>query len=87
MTRYHKKIPLHILIGNENTCNFLNVQIANKYGCKIQELEPIKVVVGEGFKLDIYSIVKNLSWTIQKTTFTLYMLISLGCYDMVLEIK
>ena len=35
ITGYHKKRPLHILIYSGNTHNFLDTQMAQKYGCII----------------------------------------------------
>ena len=88
VTGYHKKRPLHILVDSGSTHNFLDIQVAKKFGCKIEEIEPLHVVVADGNKLHISTIVRNFTWTIQHTTFeSNIMLIPLGCCDLVLGIE
>nr|KYP48389.1 Retrotransposable element Tf2 [Cajanus cajan] len=85
---YHKKSPLHILIDSGSTHNFLDIQVAKKFGCKIENMDPVNVTVADGNKLRISSIVRNFTWTIQRTTFTSDMLlIPLGCCDLVLGVE
>jgi len=48
-------------------------------------MEPLNVIMANGSKLKISSIVKNFSWTVLQTTFT-YLLFPLGCCDLVLGI-
>nr|KYP60719.1 hypothetical protein KK1_023131 [Cajanus cajan] len=88
ITRYYKKKPLHILIDCGSTNNFLDIQVAKKYGCKIEEREPLSVAVADGSKLTISFMVKGFTWSIQQTTFTSDMLlVPLGCCDLVLGIE
>jgi len=85
---YHKKQPLHILIDSGNTHNFFDTQMAQKYGCVIDTIAPLNVVVADGSKIKISPVVKHFSWTIQHITFTADMLLlPLGCCDLVLGIK
>jgi len=86
--RYYQKKPMHILIDSGSTHNFLDVQVVKNYGCTIEQMQPLNVVVVDGSKISIYSMVKNFKWTIQHTTFTAYMLLlPLGCCDLVLGIE
>jgi len=88
ITGYHKTRPLHILIDSGSTHNFLDSQMAQKYGCIIETIAPLNVVVADGSKITKSSVVKNFSWTIQHTTFTADMLLlPLGCCDLVLGIE
>ena len=51
-------------------------------------MQPLNVVVAEGSKISISSMVKNFKWTIQHTTFTANMLLLLlGCCNLVSGIK
>jgi len=60
ITGYHKKRPLHILIDSGSTHNFLDTQMAQKYGCIIDTIASLNVVVADGSKIKISSVVKNL---------------------------
>jgi len=62
--------------------------MAKKYGCIIDMIAPLNVVVVDGSKIKVSSVVKNFSWTIQHTTFIVDMLLlPLGCCDLVLGIE
>jgi len=62
--------------------------MAQKYGCIIKTIVPLNVVVANGSKIKISSVVKKFSWTIQHTTFTADMLLlPLGYCDLVLGIE
>jgi len=88
ITGYHQKRPLHILIDSGSTHNFLDTQMAEKYGCIIETIAPLNVVVVDGSKIKISFVVKYFSWTIQHTTFTADMLLlPFGCCDLVLGIE
>jgi len=47
VTGYFKKRPIHILIDNGNTHNFLDAQLATKMGCLLKEIPPLNVVVAD----------------------------------------
>jgi len=51
---YKQKKLLHILIDNLSTHNFLDVDMAQKLGCKIEEQTLIQVVVADGSKLTFH---------------------------------
>ncbi|KAF1868129.1 hypothetical protein Lal_00018645 [Lupinus albus] len=71
-----------------NTHNFLDIHMTKQIRCKIDVLKPIMVTVADGTKVQISYVVRNISWTIQHTTFTSdIMLIPLGCCDVVLRIE
>jgi len=61
VTGYFKKRPIHILIDSGNTHNFLDVQLATKMGCLLEEIPPLNVVVADGANVTINSMVKQLS--------------------------
>jgi len=88
VTSYFKKRPIHILIGSGSTYNFLDALLATKMGCLLEENPPLNVVVADGAKVTIMSMVKQLSRTIQGIGFTSDMLLlSCGCCDLVLGIE
>nr|KYP34597.1 hypothetical protein KK1_044431 [Cajanus cajan] len=88
VTGYYKKKPIHILIDSGITHNFLDVEVAMKLGCKIEDLKSLHVTVADGSRLSIPSLVKQFKWTIQNTAFySDMMLIPLGCCDLVLGIE
>jgi len=88
VTGYFKKRPIHILIDSGNIHNFLDAQLATKMGCLLEDIPPLNVVVADGAKVNIKSMVKQFSWTVQGTTFTSDMLLHpLGCCDLVLGIE
>ena len=79
---------MHILIDSGSTHNFLDAQVAKNYGCTIEQMQPLNVVVADGSKISISSMVKNFKWTIQHTTFTADMLLlPLRCCNLVLSIE
>uniref|UniRef100_A0A151UHZ0 Retrovirus-related Pol polyprotein from transposon 17.6 n=1 Tax=Cajanus cajan TaxID=3821 RepID=A0A151UHZ0_CAJCA len=69
VTGYYKKKPIHILIDSGNTHNFLDVVVAKKLGCKLEDLKSLHVTVAGGSRLSLTSIVKQFKWTIQNTAF------------------
>ncbi|XP_068475195.1 uncharacterized protein [Phaseolus vulgaris] len=88
ITGYYQKKTMHILIDSGSTHNFLDVQVAKNYGCTIEQMQPLNVVVADGSKISISSMVKNFKWTIQHTNCRADMLLlSLGCCDLVLGIE
>jgi len=88
VTGYVNKQPLHILLDNGSTHNILDIQITKKFGCLIEERDPLLVIVADGNKIKISSVVKKFVWRIQQTTFTYdVLLIPLGCCDLVLGVE
>ncbi|KAJ1392972.1 Retrotransposon gag domain [Sesbania bispinosa] len=88
VTGHYQKNPVHILIDSGSTHNFLDIGFAKRYGCRIEDLDPINATVADGYKLPISSIVRNFTWRLQNTIFTSHiMLIPLGGYDLVLGIE
>ena len=43
-----RKKPLHILIDSGSTHNFLDVNVAKKLGCKIEDMDLVSVIVADG---------------------------------------
>ncbi|KAJ1396383.1 Retrotransposon gag domain [Sesbania bispinosa] len=88
VTGHYQKHPVHILIDSGSTHNFLDIGFAQRYGCRIEDLDPINATVADGYKLPISSIVRNFTWQLQNSIFTSdIMLIPLGGYDLVLGIE
>jgi len=47
--------PRQILLDSNNTHNLLDIQMAKKFGCRIEEREPLMVIVAYGNKITISS--------------------------------
>ncbi|KAL2330578.1 hypothetical protein Fmac_018159 [Flemingia macrophylla] len=71
VTGQSRKKPLHILIDSGSTHNFLDVNVANRLGCKIEDMDSITVTVADGARVQINTMVKGFSWLIQNTCFHL----------------
>ncbi|XP_028214991.1 uncharacterized protein LOC114397062 [Glycine soja] len=83
-----RKKPLHILIDSESTHNFLDIHVAKKLGCKIEDMDHVSVTVAHGARVQINTMVKGFSWLVQNTTFSSdILLLPLGYCDMILGIK
>ena len=88
VTVYVRKKPLHILIDSGSTDNFLDVEVAKKLGCKIEQIGPMRVDVANGSSLACVAVCKGLSWTLQGSQFTTdVLLLPLGNCDMVLGVQ
>jgi len=61
---------VHILLNSCNTHNLLDIQVAKKFGCVIEERGPLSVTIENETKIIISSMVKEISCHIQQTTFT-----------------
>ncbi|GJR97046.1 retrotransposable element Tf2 [Tanacetum coccineum] len=82
------KQKIHILIDSGSTHNFLDVFMAKKLGCKIQQIDPLQVSVADGNKISTTSMCKKFSWMLNGKTFcTDAMLLPLGGCEMVLEVQ
>ena len=64
VTVFIRKRPLHILIDSGSTHNFLDVNVAKKLGCKLEEIGPMKVDVANGSSLSCVAACKGLTWTL-----------------------
>ena len=58
------KKPLHILIDNGSTHNFLDTHVAKELGCRIEVIPSLNVVVADGNKVKISNVVKSFTWVI-----------------------
>jgi len=61
VTSYHNKKPLHVLIDNGSTHNFLDINVAKKLRHKITKLDPLNAIMADGNRLQISSVVKDFS--------------------------
>ena len=65
VTVFVKIRPLHIFNSfQEHTHNFLDVYMAKKLGCKMEEVGPIRVDVANGNNLACVVTCKGLSWNL-----------------------
>ena len=88
VTIYVKTKPLHILIDSGSTHNFLDIGVAKKLGCEVEEIGPMKVDVANGSSLACVAICRGLTWTLQGSKFTTdVLLLPLGNCDMVLGVQ
>jgi len=77
-----------VLIDSGSTHNFLDIEVTKKLGCKVSLVQPLNVIVVDDTKLTVSSKVTRFSWTIESTRFTSdFMLIPLGCCDLVMGIE
>jgi len=51
---------LHILIDSGSTRDFLDIQVAKKFGCKMEVVNPLQVTMADGNKLKIEANVKKI---------------------------
>jgi len=61
VTGYYRKKPLHILIDNGSTHNFLDEAVAQKLGCLITRILTLSVAVADGARVTINSVVEQFS--------------------------
>lgn len=88
MTGLYGKTPLHILIGKGSTHNFLDITVARKWGCRMEEIPAQAITVADGNKLQCLHVCKGFKWKIHNAIFeTDMMLIPLGSCDVVLGIQ
>lgn len=85
--QYGKK-KLHILIDLGSTHNFLDVNVANALGCKLEPLAPMTVAASNGCDLTTKFKCSKFSWTVQGYTFTTEIPpIPLHCGELVLGVQ
>nr|GEV07727.1 reverse transcriptase [Tanacetum cinerariifolium] len=78
----------HILVDCGSTHNFLEKNVAQKFGCQIRPTVPLAVTVADGNNLVTTFECKNFKWKFGNNVFnTDVMLLPLGAYDMVLGIQ
>ncbi|XP_052292019.1 uncharacterized protein LOC127900817 [Citrus sinensis] len=83
-----KKKGIIILIDSSSTHNFLDVSVAKRTGCEVQQDKPLMVPVANGSKIASAATCKQLVWSMQGREFKADMrLIPLGGCDMVLVIQ
>lgn len=58
---------LHILIDSGSTHNFLDLNMAKKLGCKIQNIPPQAIAVAYGNYLTCQSMSKGFSMAVSET--------------------
>ncbi|KAK9671838.1 hypothetical protein RND81_12G058100 [Saponaria officinalis] len=80
--------PLHILVDSGSTHNFLDLSLAQTWGCPMQQITPQAVAVADGNHLACQYTCKDFTWVLQGHSFTAdVMLIPLGSCDMVLGVQ
>ena len=88
VTGMYGKSPLHILLDSGSTHNFLDISMAKKLGCTIEETPVQAVTVADGNRLHCLHICKKFKWRLHNAEFESdMMLIPLGSCDMVLGVQ
>ena len=83
-----KKKRIIILIDSGSTYNFLDVLVAKRTVCEVQQDKPLMVAVANGSKIASAATCKQLVWSMQGREFRADMrLIPFGGCDMVLGIQ
>ena len=67
-----KKKAIIILIDLGSTHNFLDVMVAKRIGCIIQQDKPLMIVVVDGTKIASSMTCKQLTWSMQGKEFKAY---------------
>ena len=81
------KHSLHILVDLGSTHNFLDISMAKRLGCKIEETPVQSVAVADGNKLQCLHMCKNFKWRLHNAEFESdMMLIPLGSCDVMLGV-
>ena len=82
------RTPLHILIDSDNTHNFLDITLAKRLGCRMEEIPAQSITVADGHNLQCLYVCKGFKWKMHNAIFEIDMLIiPLGSCDVVLGIQ
>lgn len=84
----HGKKSLHVLIDSGSTHNFMDKRIADLLGCKLQPTGRTKVSITDRSKIGVCGKIEKFKWQFQGHHFQAdFMVISLGCHDIVLGMQ
>lgn len=87
MGLYNKK-ALQILLDSGSTHNFLDLTMARKLGCKLEEVKPMAITSGGGHKLEAPYVCKGFVWTMHNHEFSADMIVlPLVCCYLILGIQ
>lgn len=79
---------VHVLIDSGSTHNFIDLTVAKRLGCRMEEVHPFAVSVGDGSKVHSSFMSREVHWKMQGVDFRADMLvIPLGGADVVLGIQ
>ncbi|XP_022553445.1 uncharacterized protein LOC111203725 [Brassica napus] len=88
MIGYYGKTKLHILVDPGSTHNFVDINIANHIGCKLESTKPMSVKAATGGTLITKYKFSAFTWSVQGSTFTTeFRTVPLDCYDFVLGVQ
>lgn len=88
VTGNYGKKPMQLLLDSGSTHNFLDINLAEKMGCIIQDSSPMMVKVVDGSKMLCDKWVQGFTWKLQGVDFCAdVFLLSLGGCDMDLAIQ
>lgn len=83
-----KNKPLHIFIDSRSTHNFLDLSLAQKIGCTLENIPTQSITVADGNQIVCNHRCVEFAWTMNKKSFVAeVMLIPLGGCDMVLGVQ
>ncbi|GAU25035.1 hypothetical protein TSUD_155090 [Trifolium subterraneum] len=84
----HDKKVIQILLDSGSTHNFLDLEVAKKLGCVLEEIPPLPITGGGGHMLQAAFISRGFQWTLQQTKFTADVIVlPLVCCDLILGIQ
>jgi len=69
VTGTYGKVPLHILLDSGSTYNFLDLIVARKLGCTIEQTPMQSVAVANGNHLQCLHICKGFKWRLHNADF------------------
>lgn len=72
---YNKK-ALQILLDSGSTHNFLDINMARKLGCRLEEVTPMAITGGGGHKLEAPYICKGFVWSMHNHEFSADVIVS-----------
>lgn len=77
VTGLYGRTLLHILIDSGSTHNFMDMALARRLGCRLEETPAQSITVADGYHLQCLYICKGFKWKIHNALFETNMLIIL----------
>ena len=88
VTGLYGRTPLHILLDSGSTHNFLDITLAKRLGCRMEEIPAQSITVADGYNLQCLYVCKGFKWKMHNAIVETDMLIiPLGNCDVVLGIQ
>lgn len=85
---YYGKRKLYILIDNGSTHNFLDINVANELGCRLEKINPMAVTAASGSTMLTRYKCSNFHWKVQGYSYSSEIrTLPLDCCDLVLGVQ